>query len=196
MTVKLARFGLIVALSLASPALSMPRPSPPPPGAAGPEAFVRWTYGRYIENGPAFDGQAAYSRGLKALFARNAKLLHGEVGDNNDSDPVCQCQDWYTIRITHLSLTPNAGGRSEAEVAFANGETHDAVKLELLLTPSGWRIDDVIHNDPGGNPSLRASLVDENRRLACPGPSAIPPPEWRKCKCRAPGQSIRYGRGG
>ncbi len=138
--------------------------SVPPPAAAGPEAYVRWVYGRYTPDSQ-FDSEIAYTPGLRALFRLNGRLLRGEVGENNDGDEICQCQDWDKLRVENLTLTPDGPGRAAARVGFVNAGAHEAVTLKLLLTPAGWRIDDVIHPRPGSSASLRARLVDENRRL-------------------------------
>ncbi len=156
--------GLIAALAFTAPAMSKPRETPPPVAAAGPEAFVRWVYGRYATN-DTFDNHTQYSPGLRALFARNTRLADG-VTENNEIDELCQCQDWDHLHITSLDVSPVVARRTEAKVGFVNGGTHEALTLKLLLTPAGWRVDDVIHPKPDRSPSLRARLVDENRRMA------------------------------
>ena len=138
----------------------------PPPASAGPEAYVRWVYGRYTPDSQ-FDSEVAYTPGLRALFRLNSRLLGpDEVGENNDSDEICQCQDWDKLHIESLTLTPEGPGQAAARVGFANAGAHEAVTLKLLLTSSGWRVDDVIHPRAGSNASLRARLTDENRRLS------------------------------
>jgi hypothetical protein len=156
--------GLITALAFTAPAMSKPRETPPPAAAAGPEAFVRWVYGRYATN-DTFDNDTQYSPSLRALFAINTRLADG-VTENNEIDEICQCQDWDHLRITALHVSPVVAGRTNAKVVFVNGASHEALTLKLLLTPVGWRVDDVIHPKPDRSASLRARLVDENRRMA------------------------------
>jgi len=138
----------------------------PAPGAASPDPamFVRWLYGQYREHG-TFNPDPYYSPALKTLFARNSKLLKGEVGDNNDSDPVCQCQDYGRIRVLKLDVAPVKAAHTEAVVDFQNLDAHETVRLALVQTPKGWRIDDVIAREGG---SLKASLIAENQRLQHP----------------------------
>jgi len=152
-----------VALSLFLPALAFA--APPPSAAAGPEAYVRWVYAQYTPHSD-FNSERAYSPGLNALFRQNTRLNGpDEVGENNDSDEVCQCQDFDRIRVTALKVAPQGPDRAEAIVSFDNLGAHETVTLELLRTPLGWRIDDVLHPRPGAGASLRARLMDENRRL-------------------------------
>jgi hypothetical protein len=130
----------------------------------GAEAFVRWVYAQYSP-GSNFDSQTAYSPSLRALFRVNARLNGpGEVGENNDSDEVCQCQEWDQMRLTALGVTPH-GTKAEAIASFQDGPQHDTVTLELVQTPAGWRINDVLHPRPGASASLRARLLDETGRL-------------------------------
>jgi hypothetical protein len=156
--------GLIATLVVAGPAVSRPRLDRPPPASAGPEAFVRWVYSHYTPTNSSFDSQVAYSPGLKALFARNTRLLRGEVGDNNDSDPVCQCQDWETIRITGLKVISVGAHQAPVEVTFSDGRTHGKLGLMLVRTLAGWRIDDIMVGDRDWD--LRARLAYENHELA------------------------------
>lgn len=161
---KAAVLGIAAVLALAGPAVS--KPDRPPRASAGPEAFVRWVYGHYTPHNSTFDSQAAYSPGLKALFVRNARLLAGPdggVGENNDIDPVCQCQDWTTVRITDLKLGPVSAGQVPVGVTFEDGSERQKLGLLLVLTTAGWRIDDILIGARDWD--LRARLIDENRRL-------------------------------
>ncbi len=160
------RLGLLVAVGAAAFLFSgvAALAAPMPPVSAGPAAYVRWVYGRYTPDS-RFDSQSAYTPGLRALFKLNSRLLGGEVGENNDGDEICQCQDWDRLQIESLSLTPAGSGQAAARVGFVNAGAHETVTLKLLLTPSGWRVDDVIHPRSGASASLRARLADENRRL-------------------------------
>jgi len=161
------RFGLLAvfgATALLFGGTAAPAASVPPPATAGAEAYVRWVYGRYTPDSQ-FDAEIAYTPGLRALFRLNSRLLGGEVGENNDGDEICQCQDWDKLRIETLTLAPDGPGRAVARVGFVNAGAHEAVTLKLLLTPAGWRVDDVIHPRAGYSASLRARLSDENRRL-------------------------------
>lgn len=162
----LAAQAVLALLAIGVGAAAAPRPAGPASSAAStdPAQFVRWVYGRYATHGE-FDNQLQYSPTLRALFATNTRLADG-VTENNESDEICQCEDWDHLRITALDLSPVVAGRAEAKVNFVNGGTHEALTLKLLLTPAGWRVDDVIHPRPGHSASLRARLVDENRRLA------------------------------
>ena len=111
----------------------------------------------------------AYSPSLKALFARNTRLVPtGEVGDNNDADPICQCQDWGAIRLTRIKIHPVSPDAVRATVSLDSVVDHHhdrlAEVLVLVRTRLGWRVDDVIPS--GRGTGLKASLAAENRRLA------------------------------
>ena len=132
--------------------------------AATPEAFVRSLYAHYGDT-QGFDSQTFYSPGLRRLFERNSRLLGGEVGENNDDDELCQCQDAQGLKLVGLVVSLQRPHKADARVRFVVGEARDGVSLKLVLTPLGWRIDDVIHSRKGRSSSLRARLVEENRRL-------------------------------
>ncbi len=112
--------------------------------------------------------------GLRALFQLNTRLNGpGNIGENADSDEICQCQDEDHTKVESVVLKSDGPGRAAVRVGFVNGGAHEAVTLKRLLTPAGWRVDDVIHPRPGYSASLRARLIDENRRLRS-APSSRP----------------------
>ena len=55
-------WAMALATILAAPAWSAPRAVAAPPASAGPEAYVRWIYGRYVDNA-TFDPLTPYSPG-------------------------------------------------------------------------------------------------------------------------------------
>ena len=140
------------------------RQRPGPRALPSAEAYVRWLYAQYRDGGH-FNSELAYSPSLHALFAWNRRLLQGEVGDNNDADMICQCQDWDHLRLLSLTLAPVRPGVEDARVMFENAGRRTALRLRLVPTLHGWRVHDVLDR-PGGLGSLRARLIDENRRLA------------------------------
>ena len=140
--------------------LAMAAQTPPP---ASPEPFVRDLYQR--EKHPtkadeaAFSGhrgaEAIYSPALLALIRKDINDAKGEEGKLG-IDPICICQDSLGSSLEKLQLTPHAPNRSDANVSLLfQGKEQIILTLHLLLTPAGWRVDDISSPDM---PSLRKFL--------------------------------------
>jgi len=65
-----------------------------------------------------------------------------------DFDPICACQDPDGLHVLKLEITPLGPKRMAAEVlvGYAAG-TKQTIRLSLLQTPRGWRVDDVSTTD-------------------------------------------------
>jgi len=120
---------------------------------ASARAFVVQLYKAYHGNGPDYLGRQrdkVISPRLIALLKRDAQLTpKGDVGAL-DGDPICDCQDFHISRV-EVSLAPIRSRRTVADVRFLNFKTPQAVRLDLIDTGAGWRIDN-IHT--GSTPDL------------------------------------------
>jgi hypothetical protein len=58
-----------------------------------------------------------------------------------DGDPFVDAQDWDIRDLTVLAT--ESGTRAAGVVTFKNQNTAHRITLDLVMTPSGWRIDDI-----------------------------------------------------
>lgn len=139
--------------------------------AASPETFVRSLYARYAgntsndeERGPQWRDENVYAPELLRLLRREHQLSQGEVGFI-DADWICQCQDYANLRLGDLRVTPRGSDRALADVRFTIDGGRYHVRLLLLRTPRGWRVEDV-DPDEGDNlvAGLRAWIADMERQ--------------------------------
>jgi len=76
-----------------------------------------------------------------------------------DGDPICDCQDFQGLRLISLAVTPVDATHASASVAFQvfadDPKSVRSLRLSLVRTPQGWRIDDIASADI---PSLRKFL--------------------------------------
>jgi hypothetical protein len=98
------------------------------------------------------------------LLKDDAKATKGEAGVL-DSDWLCQCQDFESIRATIAvqSATPITA-RAAADirdVGMAGASSHNA--FDLVKVNGVWRLHDI-----GGGSSLREALLDEIKTLSTP----------------------------
>ena len=137
---------LVLAL-LASTMVPAAAVQPSPPRDETPERFVRRVYSNYRHKGPGVStlrpaGTPYYSAALLDAFAKDSDAAHGEVGAI-DGDPICNCQDFDTLRVTRITVSTLQGDLAKAEVRFQNLNEHEAVTLTLTQTQQGWRITDI-----------------------------------------------------
>jgi hypothetical protein len=92
---------------------------------------------------------------IRVIRAELRKTPKGEVG-KIDGDPICNCQDWENLSIAKLDVTRTGDSTAMANVTIKNMEATSTVKLLLVWTPQGWRIDDVSTTD---TPSYRKYLL-------------------------------------
>jgi len=127
------------------------------------ESFVRHLYAEYNDpkrpNGPSFltkEMTLVFSPELASLIRADArKTPKGDVG-KLDGDPICNCQDPDGLKLGKLVITKTGDNTATADVRLDySGGNPDSLKLLLLWTPAGWRVDDVSTAD---TPSLKKYL--------------------------------------
>jgi Protein of unknown function (DUF3828) len=142
--------GLTAAVALAWPAAAAAQ------DLASAQRFVEGLYGAYRGDGPQYLGRQApkvFSPRLLALIRRDQALAHGEVGAL-DGDPICDCQDW-DIKAVRVAVTPAGAGRAKAVATFRNTGDPVTIRLDLVATGQGWRVDNIHAKD---TPDLVAFL--------------------------------------
>jgi hypothetical protein len=126
------------------------------------ESFVRHLYSEYDDpkkpNGPDFlykESSLIFSPAIINLIRYDQRHTHkGDVG-KLDGDPICDCQDWDKLSIFKLDLAKTGDKTALANVTITNMGSQVPLKLFLLWTPKGWRIDDISSSDM---PSLKKFL--------------------------------------
>ncbi len=119
-----------------------------------PKAFVESIYKHYLgKNTPGLDLSTREALDLyftppladlidkdtkEAEKLQEAPLLNG--------DPFVDAQDWE-IADPIVTIQEAADDRATATATFKNFGKTVTVRLALLLTPKGWRVDDVIWSD-------------------------------------------------
>jgi Protein of unknown function (DUF3828) len=151
------RFLRILALFLLSPVLHAQ-------DLAGARAFAQQLYAAYehptSRNGPDVLGKSAiriFSPSLLQLIRYDQ--AHTPPGDapDLDGDPICDCQDPGGLHLTALDVAAvdATHASAKATLRFPREKSARILRLSLLFTPAGWRVDDVATAD---TPSLRAFL--------------------------------------
>jgi hypothetical protein len=151
----------ILALFLLAPALHAQ-------DLAAARAFAQQLYAAYEHpaspSGPDVLGKSAgriFSPSLLQLIRYDQ--AHTPPGDVPalDGDPICDCQDPGGLHLAALDVASAGADRASARATlqFPGEKSARTIRLSLLLTPSGWRVDDVATHD---TPSLRKYLR-ENR---------------------------------
>ena len=124
---------------------------------ASARRFVEGLYRAYHGDGPDYLGRGAnkvFSDRILQLLRRDAALTpKGEVGAL-DGDPICDCQDFEISRV-RIDVRPAANGAAQAVARFRNAGTATTIRLDLIATPGGWRVDNV-HS--ASTPDLAAYL--------------------------------------
>ena len=132
------------------------------------DTFVRHLYGQYehpsTPDGPNIFGKRAasvFSPGLLAIIRRSERATpKGDVG-KLDFDPVCSCQDSDGLKLKGLRVTMNGTGKALATaMLFFPEPTTIEVRLSLIYTPQGWRIDDIWTKDVPGLRKFLESPTD------------------------------------
>ncbi len=115
-----------------------------------PQAFLETIYRTYSSpNSPGTkinskkQLEAYFTPALVAMIEKDAMaakkkdqppLLNG--------DPFIDAQDW-DVRKLKISVSNKAETKTTAVVSFVNYGEERMVRLDLLKTPAGWRIDDI-----------------------------------------------------
>lgn len=169
----------------AAPATAVPAaPAISAADAADAKAFLEGLYAHYKTQTSTQDGafspmddatsKTVFSADLLKLMADDAKLLGpNEVGDANDGDPLCSCQDWepFTTTVTVRSATATTA-KATADFRVFKADPPRHLEFDLVKESGAWRVSDVRANDqtqqPPG-PGLRETLQAEIKRLSAAG---------------------------
>jgi len=131
-------------------------------GAA--RSFVQQLYKAYDRpaSAPAYEvlGKSAggiFTPSLLHLIRMSAAKTPAGDAPALDGDPICDCQDPDGLRLAGLSVNPDGPTHATAlaTLKFPGESSPQIVRLTLLLTPQGWRVDDTATTDM---PSLRSFL--------------------------------------
>ena len=88
----------------------------------------------------------------KLMIADDAAAAKRGDVPNLDGDPFIDAQDWTITHIV-IHIDSETGDRAKATVHFENFKKPETVRLDLVKTPEGWRISDIVW--PGKDGSLR-----------------------------------------
>jgi hypothetical protein len=119
-----------------------------------PKAFVENIYQRYLgKNTPGLDlatRQALdlyFTPSLADLIDKDAKEAEKlQEAPLLNGDPFVDAQDWEITGLM-VSVQEAATDRATATVSFNNLGKAVSVRLSLLLTPKGWRVDDIFWSE-------------------------------------------------
>lgn len=132
----------------------------PAPAGETPQAFLDRIYAGYRDPdySPLARPERVFAAPLVAAIREDRRLSRDEVG-YMDGDPLCQCQDAAGLRPLIAEVKRPAARTAAARILLRFGGDDDReVRLQLVRTPSGWRIADV------GTPDS-PSMLDELRRF-------------------------------
>jgi opacity protein-like surface antigen len=127
--------------------------------AASAERFLRGLYAQYTANGKPTpflypDARNIADPAMMALLKRDRDKANGEVGAM-DSDPICRCQDWESIKVKSVQVTMLGENAATADVTMSDMGDTQKIHYSLVWTKDGWRIHDISTKD---QPSLVAYL--------------------------------------
>jgi hypothetical protein len=146
------------------------------PETASAEAMIRKVYSAYATDGgkgielsdPAYFTDSLVEQNL--AYQKRETEYEGE--GMIDADPLCQCQDFQGLAVTALAMVPTGAGTMDAKATIKPIKDDPEVShltLKLVKTPAGWRIDDVIPDDPTqGLRALYAADIEEDKKLGKP----------------------------
>lgn len=140
--------------------------SPPATNADGLDAsvraFVTSVYSLYDNDGEGWrERQESVFAPELAAALREHSRLEGARGEAwLDYDPLCQCQDPVGLRETIRSINRQSDTRATVAIDLLlptgpGSSNRESVQLQLLMTPNGWRIEDVLET---GQPNLLGRL--------------------------------------
>ncbi len=119
-----------------------------------PKSFVENIYKSYLgKNTPALDLSTRealdlyFTPSLADLIEKDAKEAEKlQEAPLLNGDPFVDGQDWE-ITDPVVTIQESASDRATATASFKNFGKAVSVRLALVLTPKGWRVDDVIWSD-------------------------------------------------
>lgn len=145
--------------------------STPAPGASTRSAddFLQRVYAGYARaNSQPAPFERLTTPALRALIARDEAAHPGEIGDYDDIDWICRCQDWTGIRVINLA-SRSSGGAVISRVSFrdvgAAGAKLQTVQFKLVRSGRDWRIADVMLSTTSGERWASIALAEEIRRI-------------------------------
>lgn len=144
-----------------APAATNGGPAASPP-AVSDEAQIRAIVARIYDvfAGEAGDGRGS-AGGLRTLYTPGLAALERAAGPGSITgyEAFCGCEDYQGASHVIRSVAVN-GTAARADVEFTNFGELRRFTLDLVRTPGGWRVDDVV----GARGSYRASLRPVARR--------------------------------
>lgn len=132
-------------LLAATPALAQP---------ASPKVFVETIYKTYLgKNTPGLDLSTRealdlyFTPSLADLIDKDAKEAEKQQeAPLLNGDPFVDAQDWE-IADPVVTIQEAASDRATATATFKNFGKTVVVRLALVLTPKGWRVDDIFWSE-------------------------------------------------
>ena len=112
-----------------------------------PDALLKAFYAPYFSGDFPEDESQFRSAELQALYDNDAAITpEGEMGAIS-FDPYIDGQD-YELTDFEIGAAGIAGDYASADVTFKNfGQPH-SLMFEMVRENGGWKIDDVVSNDP------------------------------------------------
>lgn len=127
---------------------------PAPAQQASPKTFVENIYKTYLgKNTPGLD--LSTREALELYFTPSlADLIDNDAKEAEkqqeapllNGDPFVDAQDWE-ITDPVVTIQEAASDRATATATFKNFGKAVTVRLALLLTPKGWRVDDIFWSE-------------------------------------------------
>lgn len=119
-----------------------------------PKSFVENIYKSYLgKNTPGLDLSTRealdlyFTPSLADLIEKDAKEAEKlQEAPLLNGDPFVDGQDWE-ITDPVVTIQESASDRATATASFKNFGKAVSVRLALVLTPKGWRVDDVFWSD-------------------------------------------------
>jgi hypothetical protein len=119
-----------------------------------PKTFVEGIYQRYLgKNTPGLDLntrealQLYFTPALVDLIDKDAKEAEKlQEAPLLNGDPFVDAQDWEITDVM-VSVQESAADRASATASFSNFGKAQNVRLNLQLTPKGWRVDDIFWSE-------------------------------------------------
>ena len=153
------RFSIFALLCLSFAGFSAAQAAAPVASVATAEQFLRGLYAKYTPNGKPTpfvypDAKGIVDPAMLALLEHDQDKSKGEVGAM-DSDPVCRCQDWTSLKVASLHVTMQGSSAATADVSISDSGEVQKINFSLVWMKDGWRIHDIGTKD---EPSLAAYL--------------------------------------
>lgn len=112
-----------------------------------PDALLEAFYQPYFDGTFSEDEAQFRSSALQALYDNDAQLAgEGEMGAIS-FDPYIDGQD-YDLTDFEIGAAGIAGEYASVDVTFKNFGEPRSLSYELVLEDGGWKIDDVVSNNP------------------------------------------------